>query len=306
MGAVDTALLDAFVTFLRAERNASPRTVEAYALDVRDWLTALARQGRAAPAASRDDVLEHLAWLATVKRLSARSRARHLAALRTFHRFLLDDGLAPADPTADVEGPKLPRTLPGFLTLPEVEALLAAPDQVSLPGVRDRAMLELLYATGVRVSELVGLRLDDLHLGEGYVLVLGKGQKERVVPLTPVAVLRVREWLDGPRAAMLKGKVSRAVFITPRGRGFSRMGFWKLLRRHARAAGIAKAFSPHTLRHSFATHLVERGADLRSVQAMLGHADLATTQIYTHVDGRRLTAVYAATHPRSRSRKVKG
>jgi integrase/recombinase XerD len=186
----------------------------------------------------------------------------------------------------------------------EVEALLAAPSPKTLDGVRDGAMLELLYATGLRVSELVGLGLEDVNLGDGYVLVLGKGSKERVVPLTPVAVTRVKAWLAGPRAAVLKGRVSPALFVSSRGRGLTRMGFWKLLRRHARTAGIARAFSPHTLRHSFATHLVERGADLRSVQAMLGHADLATTQIYTHVDGRRLRGVYAAAHPRSRGKKA--
>jgi|APLak6261679142_1056127.scaffolds.fasta_scaffold00017_127 integrase/recombinase XerD len=296
---MQSALLDHYVTFLRAERNLAPKTVDAYATDVRDYLVEIEKRGVTVEGATREDVLEHLAFLGK-KGLSPRSRARHLAALRGFHRFLEDEKLAPADPTADLDTPRHARKLPIFLTLDEVETLLAAPDVKTLPGVRDRAMIEVLYATGLRVSELVGLTINDVNLTDGFVLAFGKGRKERVVPLGRKAMEALKEWLEGPRMAMLKGRETKALFVSPRGKGLTRMGFWKLLRRHARGAGITKNLSPHKLRHSFATHLVERGADLRAVQAMLGHADLATTQIYTHVDSKRLRAVYDDKHPRSK------
>jgi integrase/recombinase XerD len=186
------------------------------------------------------------------------------------------------------------------LTLTEVEALLRAPDPKTAAGVRDLAMLELLYATGLRVSELVRLSVNDVNLDAGFVVAFGKGSKERLVPIGKKAIESVRAYLAGPRAAILKGRASRALFVTPRAAAFSRMGFWKLLRRYALKAGIKKRLSPHKLRHSFATHLLERGADLRMVQAMLGHKNLATTQVYTHVERSRLKAVYQAHHPRSR------
>ncbi len=298
-------LLDHFVTWLRAERNLAAKTVDAYSLDLRDYLGDLERRGVLVEAATREDVLEHLSFLAG-KGLSARSRARHLAAIRGFHRFLEDERLCPKDPTDDLDTPRATRKLPIFLSLEEVEALLAAPNEALIPGVRDRAMIELLYATGLRVSELVRVTLNDINLQDGFVITMGKGRKERIVPIGKHAIEKVRAWLAGPRDVMLKGRVSQALFITPRGKGFTRMGFWKLLRRHARTAGITKNISPHKLRHSFATHLVERGADLRAVQAMLGHADLATTQIYTHVDSKRLQAVYGKAHPRAGARGKKG
>jgi integrase/recombinase XerD len=299
---MQSALLDHFVGYLRAERNLAAKTVEAYALDVRDWLGALAERKILVEKATREDVLEHLAWLAEEKHLSPRSRARHLAALRGFHRFLEDEKLAPADPTSDLDTPRHAQKLPVFLTREEVLELLAAPSLKTIAGVRDRAMLEVLYATGLRVSELVTLGLNDVNLTDGFVLAFGKGRKERLVPLGKHAIAAVRAWLEGPRQAMLHGREAKALFVTPRGKGFSRMGFWKLLRRYARGAGIMKAISPHKLRHSFATHLVEGGADLRAVQAMLGHADLATTQIYTHVNAERLKSVYGKAHPRSRKK----
>lgn len=293
------AHLDAFIAFLRAERNLAPKSVDAYATDVRTWLDDLARRKIALEGATRDDVLEHLAWLGR-KGLSARSKARHLAALRSFHRFLEDEKLVPGNPTDDLDTPRHSRKLPVFLTLDEVEALLQAPDVSTPAGLRDRAMVEVLYATGLRVSELLKLTNADINLVDGYVMVMGKGRKERVVPLGRHAIEHVRAYVSSARGAILKGRETPALFVTPRGKGFSRMGFWKLLRRHARTAGITKELSPHKLRHSFATHLVERGADLRAVQTMLGHADLATTQIYTHVDGQRLRTTYDRHHPRSK------
>lgn len=292
-------LLDAFIGYLRVERGASPRTVDAYAADLSGWLAALGRRGIAdVDAASRDDVAAHLQSL-SLRGLSARSQARHLASMRAFHRFLIAERLARGDPTEDVDTPRSARKLPVFLTLEEVETLLAAPDVRTNEGARDRAMIELLYATGLRVSELCRLTVNDVQLQAGFVTTMGKGKKERLVPLGRFAQESIAAYLARPREAILRGRTSRALFVTRNGRAFTRVGFWKLLRRYARAAGIDKAISPHKLRHSFATHLVERGADLRAVQAMLGHADLATTQIYTHVAQGHLQALYDAHHPRS-------
>ena len=291
--------LDAFIAYLRSERGLSARTVEAYARDLVEYLEALARAKVRAPGAVwQEHVRGHLATLG--RRLSARSQARHLAAIRMFHRFLVAERHADRDPTELVETPRQARRLPIFLTLEEVEALLEAPRDTTAAGLRDRAMLHVLYATGLRVSELIGLSINSIQLDAGYLVARGKGDKERLVPLGRRAVAEVRAWLGRGRPALLRGRASRALFVGPRGTALTRQGVWKLLRRHALAAGIKKQLSPHKLRHSFATHLVERGADLRVVQAMLGHADLATTQIYTHVDGRRLRAVYDAAHPRSR------
>lgn len=292
-------LLDVFIAYLRAERNLSGRTVDAYAADLTAWFQDLKRRGhhdlaRVGP----EDVLAHLQTLGE-RGLSKRSQARHLAALRMFHRFLVAEKLAGSDPTEDMDTPRAARRLPVFLTVDEVDQLLAAPDVRSAAGVRDKAILELLYATGLRVSELAHLTLNDVQLTAGYVVAMGKGQKERIVPVGSRAREAVEAWLAGPREQLLRGRASRALFVTPRGTGFSRVGLWGLVRKYALKAGISKPLSPHKLRHSFATHLVERGADLRVVQAMLGHADLATTQIYTHVNSERLRAVYDAHHPRS-------
>jgi integrase/recombinase XerD len=296
-------LLDHYVTYLRAERNLGANTVEAYGADIRDYLRELHARRVLVEEATREDVLEHVAFLGR-HGLSPRSRARHLASIRGFHRFLEDERLSPGDPTKDLDTPKHARKLPVFLSLDEVEALLRAPSVKTTSGIRDVAMIELLYATGLRVSELVSLRVNDVNLVDGYVLTFGKGRKERVVPLGKSAIAAVTRWLEGPRLVMLRGRISTALFLSARGKALTRMGFWKLLRRYARAAGITKNISPHKLRHSFATHLVERGADLRLVQAMLGHADLATTQIYTHVDSKRLRAMYDEKHPRSTKRSA--
>ncbi|GEN12839.1 integrase/recombinase XerD [Myxococcus fulvus] len=292
-------LLDAFIAFIRAERGLSGKTVDAYAADLTVYFEDLRGRGvDDVTRARQEDVTAHLSAL-TKGGLGKRSQARHLAALRGFHRFLVAERLADKDPTEDVDTPRSARRLPSFLTLEEVEQLLAAPDEGSPAGLRDRAMLEVLYATGLRVSELCGLGVNDVQLSAGYLVAKGKGAKERVVPLGRVAVEKVREYLAASRPAMLGRREARALFVTPRGAGFTRQGFWKLIKRYALKAGILKPLSPHKLRHSFATHLVERGADLRAVQQMLGHADLATTQIYTHVNSARLRSVYDEFHPRS-------
>lgn len=292
-------LLDAFIAFIRAERGLSGKTVDAYAADITAYFKDLEARGLSDVArVKQEDITAHLGTLAR-NGLSKRSQARHLAALRGFHRFLVAERLAEKDPTEDLDTPRAARKLPTFLTLEEVEQLLAAPDERTTTGQRDKAMLELLYATGLRVSELCGLDINDLQLTAGYLVAKGKGSKERIVPIGSVAAEKVREYLGGPRQTILGRRESRALFVTPRGGPFTRQGFWKLLKRYALKAGIRKPLSPHKLRHSFATHLVERGADLRAVQAMLGHADLSTTQIYTHVNSARLRSVYDDFHPRS-------
>jgi integrase/recombinase XerD len=289
--------LDAFIAYLRAERGLSGNTVDAYGADLREYLAFLARRGRAAPQqVTPEDVAAHVGALAS--RLSARSISRHLSALRSFHAFLKREGLAPLDPSREVDRPRIRRKLPAYLTRAEVEALLAAPPAATAEGQRDRAMLELLYACGLRVSELVKLSVNDVNLQEGFAIAFGKGRKERLVPMGSAAASQLGAYLAGPRGDLLHGRQARALFVTRRARPFTRQGFWKLIRRYGLAAGLRKRISPHTLRHSFATHLTEGGADLRAVQVMLGHADLSTTQIYAHVDRARLVTRYDACHPR--------
>jgi len=285
--------LDAFIGHLRAERNLAANTVEAYGRDLTEYLRFVKNPARISP----DAVNEHLSRLRS-RGLSHRSQARHLAAIRMFHRFLKLEEHAESDPTENIETPRLQKKLPVFLTVEEMDRLLRAPDAKTPEGQRDQAMMEVLYATGMRVSELVKLTTADIQLEAGYVIAFGKGRKERIIPLGSRAIASVKAYLAGPRVTLLKGKQTRALFVTRLGRAFTRQGFWKLLGRYVRAAGLSKKISPHKLRHSFATHLVERGADLRAVQAMLGHADLGTTQIYTHVNRARIRAVYDQHHPR--------
>jgi integrase/recombinase XerD len=273
--------------------------VEAYGRDLRRWIDDLEKRGLSEwGAVRREHLLAHLTGLAR-RGISARSQARALSAIRSFHRLLVAEKVAVGDPTENVDAPRSGRALPKLLTRAEVEALLAAPDPRTAAGRRDRAMLEVLYATGLRVSELVSLSVNDVRLETRMLLARGKGSKERIVPLGAPAAEAVRAYLATARPVLLRGRASKDLFVTSRAGRMTRQGFWKLLGRHARAAGIRRRSSPHKLRHSFATHLLEGGADLRSVQAMLGHADVATTQIYTHVERGRLKALHAAHHPRA-------
>ncbi len=292
-------LLDIYLAWMRVERGLATNTVQAYARDLGRYMEHLSQKGVAvAEGVARGHIQEHLGDL-TKKGFSPRSRARALAAIRTFHRFLLREGLCESDPTADLDTPSTGRPLPVFLTLEEVNALLSAPVVSKPAGFRDRVMLETLYACGLRVSELVGLRVEDLELKAGFLIVRGKGGKERLVPLGESAIDWLERYLGGPRNEILRGRSSSALFPSNRGTPISRQAFWKSLRAYASAAGIDKRVSPHKLRHSFATHLLEGGADLRAVQAMLGHADVGTTEIYTHVDRSRLRELYEKHHPRS-------
>jgi integrase/recombinase XerD len=290
--------LDQFLSYLLVEKGLTKNTLEAYSRDVGGYLSHLESVGCQEPDQVRPvQVAAHINRLKEAG-LAPRSRARALSAIRMFHRFLLVENLATANPTAIIEAPRLVSKLPGVLAAAEVEALLKAPQGDDPTAVRDRAMLELLYATGLRVSELVGLSLTTVNLAAGYLLTTGKGDKERLVPIGEAARQAVAAYLAGARLIQARGKEHPCLFLTRLGEGMSRQAFWNIIKKRALAAGIRKNISPHTLRHSFATHLLENGADLRSVQLMLGHADLSTTQIYTHISRERLKKLHRELHPR--------
>jgi len=295
---------DRYLTGLLAERGLSANTVEGYRRDLAKLQAFLQGQGREnAAMLERADVPRLLQFLRSQK-LASPSVARCLAACRGFYRFLLGEGLVRHDPFLNITVPKASRRLPKAVAFAEVQRLLDAPSRRETrkgrhpEALRDDAMLEVLYATGLRVSELVKLDLDAVNLSVGFLRATGKGSKQRVVPLGAVAVRKLRRYLEGGRPQLLKTRTSNRLFVTRSGGGMTRQGFWKILRRYARVAGIQRSISPHMLRHSFATHLLERGADLRAVQMLLGHANISTTQIYTHVERERLKQLHKRHHPR--------
>ena len=294
-----TATIASFLTHVRVEKGLSPNTVSAYRRDLLKFDEFVRKRKLALEAVSRDDLVDFLAGLYRQK-LESKTVARHLVTLRNFFRFAQIQELIREDPSVNLESPKIRRSLPGYLRLEEVEKLLAQPDAKTFLGLRDRAMLEVLYSAGLRVSELVGLRVSDLDTKVGCVRCIGKGDKERIVPIGKKALAMVERYLRDARPKMIgKFAGSPTLFVNRRGQPLSRVGVWKILSAYGRRAGLRAALTPHMLRHSFATHLLERGADLRSVQLMLGHADISTTQIYTHVVEERLKQVYKAHHPRA-------
>ena len=291
--------LELFLSHVRVEKGLARNSVEAYGRDLRRYVDHVGEMGVADWAAvTRAEIQAHLAEL--VRRgLSPRSQARALSAIRQLHAFLFAEKLAPLNAADEIDAPRPGRRLPSLLSRDEVEALLARPDPRKPAGRRDRAMLEILYATGLRVSELVSLELNDVNLETRVLVARGKGSKERLVPVGAPAAESVRAYLATAREVLLRGRRSKDLFVTPRARRMTRQAFGKIVARHARAAGITRPISPHKLRHSFATHLLEGGADLRVVQAMLGHADVSTTQIYTHVDRTHMKRLYDRFHPRA-------
>ncbi len=289
-------LSEQFLDAVWLESGLSENTLNAYRTDLAALEGWLDKKNLPLEAVTRAELLGYLA--ANVRQgLSPRSSARRLSTLRRFYRYLLREGLIQEDPTADVSSPSLGRPLPKSITEASVEKLLAAPPDTTL-GLRDRAMLETMYASGLRVSELVELALNELDLTTGLVRVTGKGGKERIVPLGDEAMSRLGDYLKGARPSLLGEHKSGAVFLTRRGQPMTRQAFWQLIKRYSSAAGIDSSLSPHSLRHAFATHLLNHGADLRSVQMLLGHADLSTTQIYTHVAKARLQTLHSSHHPR--------
>ena len=292
-------LLDEFCDNLWLEDGLSRNTLDSYRRDLHKFAAWLERQ-RDVPIleTSHADIQGFLGYLYTRQKAKAASTGRAISSLKRLFRYLLRQGRITADPTLQIDTPKLPRNLPKSLTEQDVELLLDAPDIATPLGLRDRTMFEVLYAAGLRVSELVSLRITQVSMDMGVVRVMGKGSKERLVPLGEEALDWLRRYLADGRPALLAGKMSDALFVTARGEGMTRQMFWYLIKKHARHGGLDKPVSPHTLRHAFATHLLNHGADLRVVQMLLGHADISTTQIYTHVARERLKLLHAQHHPR--------
>ncbi|MFO7764815.1 MAG: site-specific tyrosine recombinase XerD [Pelovirga sp.] len=293
------AYVDHFLNFISIEKGLAANTVTAYARDLASYLDFLKIDEKVSDLNNIDSlaVVRFLTCLRD-QGLSARSRARSLSTIRHFHRFLVREGYLSDDPTSRIDAPRTRPKLPSLLSAADVEHLLEAPGGDTNAARRDRAMLEVLYATGMRVSELVSLRLADLKLDIGCLNVMGKGSKQRLIPLGEVALEFLDDYLQNVRPAMCRAGTGQEVFLNVRGGKMSRQGFWKKLKIYARCAGINKTVYPHLLRHSFATHLLENGADLRSVQSMLGHADVSTTQIYTHIIQERLKQAHQQYHPR--------
>jgi integrase/recombinase XerD len=295
-----TPTVAAFLTHVRVEKGLSANTVSAYRRDLLKFDAFAKKRKLGLEAVRRDDLVDFLSGLYRQK-LESRTVARHLVTLRNFFRFAQIQELIAEDPSLNLESPKIRRSLPGCLRLEEVEKLLARPDEKTPLGLRDSAMLEVLYSTGLRVSELVSLRVMDVDRATGCIRCIGKGDKERIVPIGKKALSLVERYLRDARPKLVGKKQPQAptLFINRRGGPLSRVGVWKILSGYGRQAGLRVALTPHMLRHSFATHLLERGADLRSVQLMLGHSDISTTQIYTHVVEERLKQIYKAHHPRA-------
>lgn len=300
VSAINTKLLDEFTDALWLEDGLSRNTLTSYRSDLwqlGEWLAKQSRDARSLGEATHADLLAFLATRISAQ-VKASTTSRELSSIKRFYRFLLLQGKIRVDPSLNIDSPKLPRNLPESLTEAEVEALLGAPDITQPLGLRDRAMLEILYATGLRVSELVSLKLTQISADMGVVRVMGKGSKERLVPLGEEALHWINDYTGKIRPALLGSKVTDKLFVTTRSDAMTRQAFWYLIKRHAQQAGITKSLSPHTLRHAFATHLLNHGADLRVVQLLLGHTDISTTQIYTHVARERLKQLHVKHHPR--------
>ena len=290
-------LIARFLDSLWAERGLSDNSLQGYRHDLQRLHKSLLSRGKTLESASREDLLAILAREVQQGK-SPRSVSRYLSAYRQFYRWLVRESIISSDPVALIESPKTGRGLPKALTEAQVEALLAAPDTTTALGNRDRAMLELMYATGLRVSELVALELSNLNLNQGVIRVIGKGQKERLVPIGDEAHECLKSYLSTARPGLLKGVQTDSVFVTSRKSGMTRQAFWYMVKRYAAQCGVSEKLSPHMLRHSFATHLLNHGADLRVVQLLLGHSDLSTTQIYTHIAREGLKRMHETHHPR--------
>ncbi len=288
-----------FINYVLVEKGLSENTRKAYERDLHSFRRFLAEKNISFVNVERLNILAFLQHI-RVKGISPRSAARMLSSLRMFFRFLIIEKVISADPTVNIEMPKMWSNLPRYLSFSEVENLLKAPDTSKIYGIRDKTMLELIYATGLRVTELVKLKTTDIKLEMGFLTCVGKGSKERIVPFGDSALGWINRYLTGARSELEKGSESPFLFLNNRGSGMTRQSFWKIVKKYALQSGVVNSVSPHVLRHSFATHLLENGADLRSVQIMLGHSDISTTQIYTHINRERLRRIYDDFHPRAR------
>ena len=289
-------LLDEFMAHIKVEKGLSANTIVAYNRDLLGFFEFLKTRGVAPLRVEQHDLLSFMAEKRV--QLAARSLARCLVSIRMFYRFCVTEGKITSNPARLLGIPKLYQHLPHILSRDEVEALLSQPDGLTLLGKRDKAMLEILYATGLRVTELIGLKMHNINLEAGFIRTIGKGSKERIIPMGGKAIGALKEYVQNARPAFLRKRKSSSLFLNRRGNSMTRQGFWKILKHYALKAGITRNVTPHTLRHSFATHLLEGGADLRSVQIMLGHSDISTTQIYTHVARERLKEIHERYHPR--------
>lgn len=292
--------LHQFIHYLTVERGLAHNTLESYERDLIQYLEYIDTQGvRSLTETGKFHIVQYLQELKRLGRAPA-TLSRNIVSIRAFYQFLVKDGLIVQDPSAQMETPKLEKRLPKVLSVEEVGRLLDAQETTASSGMRDKAMLELLYATGIRVSELISLNVEHVNIGMGFIHCTGKGSKERIIPLGRIAAVWLGRYIDSVRPQLLRQeKQEEALFINHLGTRLTRQGFWKIIKRYAREAGIDKEITPHTLRHSFATHLLENGADLRAVQEMLGHADISTTQVYTHVTKSRMKEIYDRTHPRA-------
>lgn len=291
-------LIDTFLNYISVERGLANNTVVSYREDLNTYLDFIEKSNIDALSRISKDNITNFMFDQKAKGIAANSIARRLAAIRMFHRFLTRERILKNDPSALIDSPKLWKRVPETLTLNEVEALIAQPDARSSQGLRDKAILETLYATGMRVSEGVNLKKDSVNLDVGFLRCIGKGNKERVIPLGKKAINSINKYLETSRPKFLKGKESEFLFVSRCGKKISRQSFWKIIKKYAKEARLKKPIKPHILRHSFATHLLERGADLRSVQEMLGHSNISTTQIYTHINKERLKNIHKQFHPR--------
>jgi len=291
-------LIETFITYLSVERGLARNSILSYKKDLYSYADFLkSRLGLSLSKTTRNDITNFMLFQKD-RGLSANSISRRLAAIRMFYRFLVRERILKSDPSSLIDSPKLWKKIPETLSVNEIESLLAQPDIRDVQGIRDKAILEVLYATGMRVSEAVHLKTDDVNIEVGFLRCIGKGGKERIIPLGKKAIASIARYLEASRMRLLKQKASEFIFVSRFGKKLSRQSLWKLIKKYARSARIKKPIRPHILRHSFATHLLERGADLRSVQEMLGHANIATTQIYTHINKDRLKAIHRMFHPR--------
>ncbi len=292
-------LLDSFLTYLTIEKGLSKNTLESYGRDVRKFLLFLEEgQIKTIQEIKYENILDFLSHFKK-QGFSDTTTVRTIVSIKQFFKYLLLEKIIKEDPTSQIRTPKMKKSIPGVISLEDVERVLASPNESTPEGIRDLAMLEVLYATGIRVSELIWLKLNEVNFEMGFVIVYGKGSKERIVPIGKQAQEKLRTYMELSRPLLLKSRDSKELFVTRRAKAMTRQGFWKLIKNYALKAGITKQISPHTMRHSFATHLLERGADLRTIQIMLGHSDISTTQIYTHVENERLKEIHKKYHPRS-------
>ncbi len=292
-------MLETFLTYLVVIKGLSKNTSQSYKTDIEKLFTFVERKELDSITRLKSNLISEFLAELNISGLNISSINRCIVSIKQFFKYLMLENIIETDPTADLVSPRMKKTIPDVLSLEDIEKILNVPDLTKFEGIRDSAMLEVLYASGLRVTELVELKQVNINYDHGYLIVMGKGSKERIVPIGLTSIKKINDYLELSRPHLVKNELSDYLFITRRGTCFTRQGFWKLIKAYAKEAGILKNISPHTIRHSFATHLLERGADLRTIQLLLGHSDISTTQIYTHVETKRLREIHKKYHPRA-------